>query len=152
MNSTCAVDGCANARYGRKEYCQLHYQRARRGKPLDTTPRNSIFYPVTLRRAHDRIARLWGPASAHPCVDCAKPAKDWAYDGTDPDQLLGKPASKVTSGSWYSIFPEFYMPLCRSCHVKRDRVSVAAELYEYRKWRAETRLTLADFGGAAVSD
>lgn len=46
--------------------------------------------------------------------------------------------------SFYSVWPEFYMPMCVKCHRKSDSVKVAAELTEYRTWKQATGLTLAD--------
>ena len=68
--------------------------------------------------AHDRVRVLWGRASEHCCVGCEKPARDWAYDGTDPSERYG--TNSVGTYLHYSVWPEFYMPMCRGCHLKRD--------------------------------
>lgn len=79
---------------------------------------------ITATAAHDRVYRLWGKASDHPCVfSCGRAAADWLYDGTDPKELIGP--SRKTSNVKYSPFPEFYMPICRSCrHVRQFGVRV----------------------------
>lgn len=74
-----------------------------------STPSNVVTYHA----AHKRLAALWGSARLHPCVKCLKDAQDWAYDGTDPDELC-------TGGRRWSRYPEFYMPMCKSCHKMLD--------------------------------
>jgi HNH endonuclease len=60
-------------------------------------------------RSHYLVGKLWGPARHYPCVTCGRPAHEWAYDHTDPSSPGG-----------YSQWPEFYMPMCRSCHRRLD--------------------------------
>lgn len=59
-------------------------------------------------RAHAAVKRLWGVARNYPCVKCDGPAHEWAYDWCDD----------TTEN--YSLFLEFYMPLCRTCHRQYD--------------------------------
>jgi hypothetical protein len=84
---------------------------------------------------------LWGSASQYPCVICGRSAEDWAYDGADPTERL-----QEASGSYqrYSRFPEFYMPMCRKCHLGRDKGAAAEELREYREFKHRTGLTLPE--------
>lgn len=70
---------------------------------------------VTYEGAHGRSHRLWGSASQYPCVICGKPAREWAYDGTDLCQKVSP------RGQVYSPYPEFYMPACGHCHKVMDR-------------------------------
>jgi hypothetical protein len=62
--------------------------------------------------AHTRVVRLWGKACLYPCINCGRRARDWAYDGTDP---TGQGIKRR-----YSIWPEFYMPMCHKCHMRLD--------------------------------
>ncbi|AGC34057.1 hypothetical protein Nacho_0068 [Mycobacterium phage Nacho] len=72
----------------------------------------------TYEMAHQRCRRLWGRAATHLCAMCSlRRATDWAYDGTDPT-ALSRPG--WYGPLWFSRYPEFYMPLCRSCHVRFD--------------------------------
>ena len=64
-------------------------------------------------KAHYRVVKLWGPARNYLCIACGDPARDWAYDGTDPGERGVKRK--------YSLWPEFYMPMCHACHLGRDR-------------------------------
>lgn len=76
------------------------------------------------------------------CIQCDNPAKDWAYDGTDPTQLYGL---RTGGGkSFYSRFPEFYMPMCRKCHTQRDGANTRRELEEYRTIKHQTGLTFEE--------
>lgn len=90
-----------------------------------------------------RIRSKWGSASLYSCVECGEPAKDWAYDGTDDAQLYAR--HRDSGGKmFYSLYPEFYMPMCRSCHNTRDRTQSFAELEEYRTLKHETGLSYGE--------
>lgn len=79
--------------------------------------------PIAYVTAHSRVKAIYGAASKHPCIACGEQAHAWAYDHTDPNPLIRKDAA----GRWagipipYSTDPQRYDPMCRSCHVKRDR-------------------------------
>ena len=85
--------------------------------------------------AHHRVLWTWGPAKQYPCIECGNPAKDWAYDGTDPTQLYGPVKGDGSTWCLFSAYPEFYMPMCRPCHRRRDDGYAAQELHEYRLWK-----------------
>lgn len=142
----CRIEGC-DRKHKAHGYCRLHWSRARGDTSLsvDAPIRNTLASPCDFTAAHVRVRTLWGPASRYRCIECGENAKDWAYDGTDPAEILG-PGKGSGSGSLmrYSLYPEFYMPMCRKCHVTMDRRKMAAELREYRQWKYETGLTLAD--------
>lgn len=104
--------------------------------------KGDLRYPVGLVVAHRRVWKLWGPASRYRCIDCLGPAKDWAYDGTDPTERLVMESRD--RGQRYSQYPEFYAPKCKKCHLSRDRRAAAEELFEYRKWKNDTGLTLRE--------
>jgi hypothetical protein len=74
---------------------------------------NSIGYG----NAHERVRQIRGPASAHPCMHCSEPAEEWAYDHADPHER--RAVGKRDAGP-YSLDPNHYMPLCRSCHTRFD--------------------------------
>ena len=65
--------------------------------------------------AHSRCSAMWGKASEHPCATCGATARHWAYDGTDPAEMTSD-----KNGRTYSAWPEFYRPLCLSCHRSSD--------------------------------
>lgn len=73
---------------------------------------------VVYRSAHTRINKLWGSAKLYHCVKCGLSAQEWAYDGTDPEQLTHMYKGRYPM--YYSPDPEFYMPLCIPCHRARD--------------------------------
>lgn len=60
----------------------------------------------TLLALHKRLHRQYGPAKMFKCStnDCERQAHDWA-------NMTGRYTDKITD----------YAPLCRSCHVKRDK-------------------------------
>lgn len=78
-------------------------------------------------------------------MECGQPAHEWAYDGTDATEHFG-PDRRSGRETYlrYSVYPEFYMPMCRNCHRARDNYLAAKELREYREWKHRTGLTLAD--------
>jgi hypothetical protein len=126
----CTITGCAERPYG-NGLCRVHYHRSLGGFSM-TRPLNSLCdwtKSVSYESAHKRIRKTWGPATLYECMKCVASAHHWAYDGTDPTQLLGD------KGQWYSRYPEFYMPMCRRCHGAKDGAAMSAELLEYRKWK-----------------
>lgn len=70
--------------------------------------------------AHDRIRRARGPAKTHSCVDCGGVAREWSYNGGDPEQLF-----EVIGGSRlaYSLDIWRYSPRCKTCHARFDRAA-----------------------------
>lgn len=56
------------------------------------------------KTVHWRLSRERGPASAHDCEDCGRPAEEWAFD---------EPTGHSDDLSRYA-------PLCCSCHARRD--------------------------------
>lgn len=64
--------------------------------------------------AHNNVRRLHGAASDHACVSCGGPALDWAYQYGAPDEQV------TAEGLPYSMNPQFYEPMCRSCHMRYD--------------------------------
>lgn len=75
---------------------------------------------------HDRLRRLYGPASGYACVDCSGVAAHWAYDHADPDE-------KTSDCGPYSVKPEHYVPRCVSCHKCRD-LAVKAHVGQLPLW------------------
>lgn len=67
--------------------------------------------------AHGRLRRVLGSASARRCAHCDQPARDWAYDHQDPDELTAEVNGCIVP---YSLDPAHYMPLCKRCHNKLD--------------------------------
>ena len=136
--NVCTYSGCTNKRFTRL-HCSGHHKQLQQGRPL--TPFRTINDHVEYSGAHSRIKYLWGPAKQYPCVTCGKQSSNWAYDGTDPEQLFG---SNGVGYSIYSRYPEFYKPMCWSCHSAEDRANLTNEVVEYRTWKQRTGLTLAD--------
>ncbi|WPH57666.1 hypothetical protein [Mycobacterium phage WXIN] len=97
-----------------------------RGRQID------LWEAVKSSSAHFRVRRLWGPAYQYPCIECGEPANEWAYDGTDPTQLYGRERESRSHWTFYSRFPEFYMPMCSGCHRRRDCAKASEELHAYR--------------------
>jgi|SRR5215203_2042707 len=122
----CVIQGCTRTRkYVASGWCQTHYHRYWRTGSLDLLPKEQRA-DLTYFGAHGRVKALFGSARAQSCVSCDAPAKEWAYDGTDPTELSGTVGAgyPVT----YSVWPEFYMPLCFPCHRAKD----AGARYEKR--------------------
>lgn len=128
----CSVAGCSEA-YRCKGYCRTHYDRMRRHG--NVMPKVRLRKPspppkpprfVSYNLAHVRLKRKLGRASLFPCRRCGMQAEHWAYDHRDPDQLLGPPSPKSRYLYAYSIDPDHYVPLCRSCHFWFDNVCPVA--------------------------
>lgn len=148
---SCDVEGC-NGKLRSKAHCAMHWTRLKRHGDVNVRLPNShggSLSPhwredgeITYTSAHFRVRRLWGAASQYLCVSCSGSARDWAYDGTDPSQRYGP--THHGNYCYYSVFPEFYMPMCTRCHHRRDKALAKAELKEYREWKMRTGLTLSD--------
>ena len=63
--------------------------------------------------AHGRVRSDRGPASAHACTDCGRPAYHWSYDHDDPDELHEDVRGLRVA---YSLNGDHYSPRCVSCH------------------------------------
>lgn len=114
--TACSQPDCPEPHYC-KGVCRAHYAALRyHGDPALRKPRwhgDDIGYPS----AHLRIYRTRGKAAAHPCHWCSKEAQQWAYDHADPNEKRWGPKNLP-----YSTDPAHYLPACRSCHAKFDRV------------------------------
>lgn len=69
---------------------------------------------VTYSAAHYRIRKALGKASLRTC-DCLRPAMDWCYNHTDPNEMVSP------EGRAYSVDPGRYVAMCRACHIAYDR-------------------------------
>jgi hypothetical protein len=125
-------------------YCEMHYQRLLNGAPLHRGKADP-FRKITMHTMHQRLRQVWGPAKRYACIECGGRAAHWAYDGTDPTQHYGIANAGKSSYGWYSIYPEFYMPMYAKCHNRRDSAKAQQELREYRTFKYETGLTLEEF-------
>ena len=122
----CSIEGCDNPRkYAETGWCQMHYHRHWRHGDVHSVQKAGFqgfeTDKLSYRAAHARVTALWGKARSYPCVACARPAREWAYDGTDPAELRG--TIRVRGEEYpvsYSVCPEFYMPMCLGCHRKMD--------------------------------
>ncbi len=114
----CSIEGCERARkYLDTGWCQTHYHRYWRTGTTELLVREQRTN-LTYFGAHGRVKNTFGSATQYKCVQCSRPAAEWAYDGTDESEITG-----LVSGKWpvtYSVWPEFYMPLCFPCHRAKD--------------------------------
>ena len=124
MTGTCSLPECDKHGRLRRNLCDMHYERLRRhGDPQADRPGQDRGGPgIGYTAAHLRCSKLWGPARDYPCVTCGDPADQWAYDHTDPEgqthEQRNRGGDVVTVT--YSPWPEFYLPLCLSCHLVFD--------------------------------
>jgi hypothetical protein len=79
---------------------------------------NHLAEVVGYTGAHDRVRRLRGSASAHPCVDCHNTAYHWSYNHSDPDEIVDPTLG--ASGVAYSLSTGAYVPRCVPCHKRFD--------------------------------
>lgn len=106
----CSVAGCDRVHHGHG-YCRPHHARWRRhGEPqaaVEVAARDGVTY-WSARRT---VLAARGPAAEQRCGGCGGPAAVWSYDGTDPDERHGPDQPRR-----YSLDPDRYRALCRSCH------------------------------------
>lgn len=114
---TCSVDGCTRP-HDAHGFCHKHAYRWRNtGDPHGFKPRPSgedVYLwrgeNVGYAGAHRRVKKARGSASEYACVNCSGPARDWAYDRTDPDEKISE------DGMVYSTRIDHYQPMCVACH------------------------------------
>ncbi len=68
------------------------------------------------QNVHSKIKKSIGPARKFQCIDCGQVARDWSYDGLDPQQIW----DSSDHGGWYSVDPARYAPRCSRCHAEYD--------------------------------
>jgi len=66
---------------------------------------------------HRLLKKTRGPASSYPCFECGYSADQWAYNHKDSNELTDQKQGFTIK---YSDDPQFYDPLCHSCHHKLD--------------------------------
>ena len=87
---------------------------------------------VNYASAHARCQSEWGKASQHKCNLCGNTADEWSYDGTDTSEKT----HVIGNGykMFYSVWPEFYRPLCIRCHRAVDfAVEVCSKGHELKE-------------------
>lgn len=83
--------------------------------------------PIAYSTAHARVTRWRGRAARYTCV-CGRPAREWAYRGESEYEQRGTvPTFSGVSERevGWSPDPMDYEPLCRSCHVTKDKAHAA---------------------------
>jgi hypothetical protein len=124
-----------------KGYCGAHLRQQRVHGRMVAIRERTVWDGCTYSAVHHRCRQIWGRVQQYPCIDCAKSAEEWAYDGKDPTELYvertdwGRHKSIVP----YSRFPEFYMPMCKGCHKRRDMRELHEAYTEFRAWRKRNR-------------
>lgn len=123
----CAAPGCEKV--PKQRYCSKHYARLRRHGSVETVkkpdPRFGADHShwrgdmATYQNVHQRMKYSKGRAADKTCTDCGAQAHEWAYDHKDPDEKIC--LTGEATGCLYSLKPEHYVPMCRSCHRKHDR-------------------------------
>lgn len=137
MSLCCAVSGCDGGVYNiANGWCNKHYVRYWRTGSVDPQP-PELRTDLSYAGAHQRVRRELGKAAGNPCVECGNPATDWAYDRTDPDECIGY--QSYSRRCVYSQWPEFYMPLCRSCHTSLDNGAASEARSHCRSGHEMTR-------------
>lgn len=73
------------------------------------------------QRAHRVVVKARGPARLHPCIGgCGRMALEWAFQPEDSEL-------RTPEGWLYSHDPDDYAPMCRRCHLIKDRARCRQE-------------------------
>lgn len=125
MSKVCRIDGCD--RIPTKGYvCNTHVSRkTRTGSYNGSLPRtynyirNAMKGKFSYTAIHNRLHRIMGSASRHPCAMCGGKARTWSYIKGSYFERLGE----TTRGHKAPYSPRMvdYEPLCDSCHTKKDK-------------------------------
>jgi hypothetical protein len=121
------LDGRADGYRSRCHACDARYSAARYlASHPDAMPRGTGPLSTTYRAAHQRVQRLRGRAAEWPCSSgCGNQAHHWAYDHKDPDEITGWSVGRRAALVTYSVDPDHYVALCRSCHGRLDADAAA---------------------------
>lgn len=132
----CTFPGCTQ-RACSEGYCAAHIRQQRPHGRMVAIRERTVWDACTYSAAHHRCRQIWGPVQQYPCLDCGKPAEEWAYDGNDPTELYVEKTDweKRKSIVPYSRFPEFYMPMCKACHKRRDMRELYEAYAQFGEWR-----------------
>lgn len=125
----CTVTGCGKPDSGHHGLCGKHFSRLKRnggpeilrgGPKIYKGPEHVSWQGDNVQYGgiHCRLRSHRGLASSHACVDCGKPAQQWAYDHKDPNELIQQDGK--CQGLPYSTNLEHYEPKCISCHRLSD--------------------------------
>lgn len=109
----CSIEGCDRLFYGRG-YCSRHWEKWHKyGDPL------FVFHDgLGYMAMHGRVREIRGRAPDYTCVRCGRRAYEWAYDHSDPNELI---YTQGTARLPFSRDVNRYMPMCRSCHSRFDK-------------------------------
>lgn len=107
----------------------------------------------TYEAVHKRLRETRGPASAHPCTICGKPAQQWAYDHRDPrprttlmtDRTVVHKHAVIDGqhATEYSVQLHHYEPLCIACHTRLDRLMSSFRTFR-RNYPRKRRATMVE--------
>ena len=113
----CRIEGCA-APIECKELCNKHYLRQwKYGDPLHVV---KVYGEVlTYSGWHQRLRRVRGAATTHPCSQCGGPAAHWAFDRAWAGEVLYG-SSGGADGIPYAVSEDAYLPMCVPCHKVYD--------------------------------
>jgi hypothetical protein len=136
----CTFPGCTRRPIARG-YCSAHLRQQRVHGRMVAIRERTVWDACTYSAVHHRCRHIWGRVQQYPCLDCGRPAEEWAYDGKDPTELYAERTDwgKRKSIVPYSRFPEFYMPMCKACHKRRDMRELHEAYAEFRAWRKRNR-------------
>lgn len=76
---------------------------------------HAVLGPSGAQAVHSRLYRAYGMARDRACIECGKPARDWAYQYSSADEQVD------AFGQRWSENLDDYAPMCRRCHVNFDR-------------------------------
>ena len=128
----CGVDDCNTAQVA-KGMCGKHYARFKRYGDVHKVHKPGLKRgehrqeTVGYAGAHARVRAKRGRASEHLC-ECGSQAQDWSYTHTDPDDIetLWADHKGVSKLVRYSMNVEAYEPLCKACHVSKDKTRMSS--------------------------
>lgn len=134
LEEQCCIDGCTKPPTFRKGGpCAMHRARLDRHGDAEAvnkpTPLMGTDNPqwkgrdIGYSTAHQRVRRAHGPARLRFCK-CGEPAAHWAYDHSDPDELLQEVAGCAVP---YSPDVDRYLPMCVPCHKEFDLAHIRGQ-------------------------
>lgn len=129
---TCSYEGCER-KHSARGLCKAHYNQLHKGQKLEPIGakwgRHTKRDNVTYKTAHKRLTKHYGKASGYLCHFCidtgtVSSAQEWAYLGGSPSEqreTMNTQSHGQTDMPYCTNFA-YYRPLCKSCHVRYDKL------------------------------
>lgn len=95
-------------------------------RPSKFVPAEKNMKACSYNHAHDKLRRIRGRAAEQTCIGCGEQAREWSYRGNSEFEQSAwrvwvRDGKRIESWTTWSPNVWDYDPMCRPCHLQRDR-------------------------------